>query len=184
MRRWTVSHLRSSLAHSHLLLTGDDLGPHDGQAPLEREDILDDRLLLPVHGDAVRDLDDGVLLRLGEVALAALALDVEGEDAERRDLGPLADGGAGDYLLVAATRNRVLAGFSDTNSLYTHHECVLYALVLALWTHFESAIERLARAFKVARSLLILAVRRRCQINHQYTIHAYVRYATSYHSLT
>jgi hypothetical protein len=49
-----------------------------------------------LDNDHVGDLDDGVLVGLGEDALAAGALDVEGEDAERRHLGPVALGGVGD----------------------------------------------------------------------------------------
>ncbi len=43
--------------------------------------------------DHVGHLDDGILVRLGEDALPAGALDVEAEDAEGRDVGPLALGG-------------------------------------------------------------------------------------------
>jgi hypothetical protein len=87
----------------HVLLgaAGENLRAHDGQAPLQREHGLDEGLLVAVHADAVRDLDDGIALRLGEVALAPLALDVEGEDAQRGHLGPLALGLAGDDLVVA-----------------------------------------------------------------------------------
>ena len=87
----------------HLLLgvAGQDLRAHDGQAALEGEHGLDGGLLLAVHADAVGDLDDGIPLRLGKVALAPLALDVEGEDAQRRHLGPLALGLARDDLVVA-----------------------------------------------------------------------------------
>ncbi len=49
-----------------------------------------------MDNDHVGDLDDGILVGLGEDALAAGALDVEGEDAEGRHLGPVALGGVGD----------------------------------------------------------------------------------------
>ncbi len=49
-----------------------------------------------MDNDHVGDLDDRVLVGLGEDALAAGALDVEGEDAEGRHLGPVALRGVGD----------------------------------------------------------------------------------------
>jgi hypothetical protein len=49
-----------------------------------------------LDNDHVGDLDDRVLVGLGEDALAAGALDVEGEDAEGRHLGPVALRGVGD----------------------------------------------------------------------------------------
>ena len=49
--------------------------------------------------DHVGDLDDGVFLRFRENAFPSGALDVEAEDPEGRDVGPLALGLVGDEVV-------------------------------------------------------------------------------------
>jgi hypothetical protein len=78
----------------------DNLGAHDGQAALEGKHHLHGRRLLALDLHHGRDLNHRVVLGFGEVALAALALDVETEDAERRELGPRPHGRVGHHVRV------------------------------------------------------------------------------------
>ena len=79
--------------HVLLGITGDDLSTDDGQTPPEREDVLHDgTVVVAVDADGIGNLDDGILLGLGEVTLPALTLDVQTQDAEGGDLVPLALG--------------------------------------------------------------------------------------------
>ena len=73
------------LVSKRLHLTAHNLGTR-----VKREDIPNEGLLLSLPDHHVGDLDDGVLLRLGEDPLPAGTLDVEGEDPEGRHVGPLA----------------------------------------------------------------------------------------------
>ena len=71
--------------HVGLLLERDDLRARDRRARVQREHVLEDGGVLALQRHVVGDLDHRVLLRLGEDAGAPRALDVEREDAERRD---------------------------------------------------------------------------------------------------
>lgn len=77
--------------------------------------------------DHARDLDDGVLVRLGEDTLATSALDVERQDPERRDVGPLPLGRVRDERLVAAT-----GPVSATSRVWNSSHALALNLVLAV----------------------------------------------------
>ena len=59
------------------------LGTRNRRALLQREDVFNDGLVRALARDVVSDLDDWVLVGLGEDPRPAGALDVEREDAER-----------------------------------------------------------------------------------------------------
>ena len=64
--------------------------PDDGRARVEGPDGADRGLVVALAGDHGGDLDHGVVLGVGEVALAPRALDIHGQNAERRELAVLA----------------------------------------------------------------------------------------------
>ncbi len=104
--------------HLLLLLEGQDLGGHDGACCVEAEDISNEGLLVSVLCDDVGDLDDRVVVGLGEDALATGAFDIEREDPQGGHLGPFADRFVGNQIPVADL------GFDLAVGLLVGHEGV------------------------------------------------------------
>ena len=92
--------VRPLLEHGALLHVGEDLRADDVRARVEREYVAYEGVLVALALHHVGDLDDRVLVGLGKDALAAGALDVEREYAQRRDLDPLALGRMRDEVLA------------------------------------------------------------------------------------
>mmetsp|Transcript_40056 Transcript_40056/g.69354 ORF Transcript_40056/g.69354 Transcript_40056/m.69354 type:complete len:625 (+) Transcript_40056:680-2554(+) len=72
-------------------VTADHLRAHDGQTGVESEHVADDGRVRALQRDGVGDLNHLVVLRVRENALAAFALNVETQNAQRGDVAPLAD---------------------------------------------------------------------------------------------
>ena len=66
------------------------MGADNLGAGVQREDVAYEGLSLALHYDHVGNLNDGVLVRLGKDPFASRTLDVKGEDAYGRHLGPVA----------------------------------------------------------------------------------------------
>ena len=86
--------------HVFFLFRRNDLGTDNGQASLECKDVLDNGFVVSVDGEAIGNLNDGVVFGFGKVSLASLALDIERENAERRNLVPFTLGFSDNEVVV------------------------------------------------------------------------------------
>ena len=93
-----------SLEHVDLLVERKHLTSDDVRAGVEREDVLDKGRRFALPCDHVGDLDDGVDGGFWEDALAPRTLDIEAQNPERGDLGPVAFRGMGYEGMVSDSR--------------------------------------------------------------------------------